>query len=338
MLKILHVPDLHLYDKEIGVSIGYAEQSVDILNIIKDEFIQGEYDLVTLGGDIQHAKINNTRYISIFQRMLKDIGILVKNKLEEKGLLNRLKVYDKEGKLIDLSGREGVLFSVRGQHDTNNIEEFTFFDLLIENEVLMNPRIVTLDGLQLNFINYSRNPNELVEKKLDTTEVLIGIYHNPILEKGVFIDTIIGKTISPGLHNLFRDVDLAIINDIHIPIPIYEVAKGESKTTVITPGSLGRTSFNKSHDRDFGNMVKVEVDENYDLKVELVEVDLIPSDEFFNKAEALKKKRTENAFNNFCLEIEDAKINYFDIYEELNRQVKDEEIREICFEILKQVD
>ena len=48
---------------------------------------------------------------------------------------------------IDLSGREGVLFSVRGQHDTNNIEEFTNFDLLIENEVLINPRIVTWSGL-----------------------------------------------------------------------------------------------------------------------------------------------------------------------------------------------
>lgn len=338
MIKILHVPDIHLYDKEIGVTIGNAEQSVEILRIIKDTFIQGEYDMVTLGGDVQHAKINNTRYLSIFQRMLSEIGILAKQRLDETGLIDKVKIYGRDNKEIDIKSMDCVLPSVKGQHDINNIEEFTFFDLLIENEILINPLYITVGGLQINTYNYTKEIDTLFNKREETTKAVISIYHNAIMESGVFIDTIIGKTISPKKTDLFRGVDLALINDIHIPIPIYEVANGLDKTTVVTPGSLGRTSFNKSHDRDYGNLVSVSIKDNCDISVELVEVDLIPSSEFFNKAEALKKKRTENAFNNFCLEIEEAKINYFDIEEELNKHVTDEEILKICNEILKQTD
>lgn len=347
-IKILHVPDIHLYDKEIGVSQGYPEQSLDILEKIQQEFIQGDYDLVTLGGDVQHAKLTNTRYISEFQKELRYLGILAKRRLRERGLLDKIKVIDRNGEELDVSKQSSILFSVRGQHDTNSIEEFTFFDLLLQNNVLVNPLTVTIEKLQINFLNYSKDIDEITGKRNNNTQALISIFHNAIVQRGIYLDSIIGKTISPTSCEIFTGVDLALINDIHMHIPTYDVLDGEDKTIVVTPGSLGRTSFNKSHDRDFGHMVKVCIEESndlnlkgeniYDLDVQLVEVDLVPSDKFFNKSLAFKKKRVENAFKNFCIEIEDTRINYFDVKDEIEKNVEDPEIKEICLQILESVE
>lgn len=333
-MKILHVPDLHLYDQDIGYSIGYADESIKILEKVKEEFITGEYDLITLGGDIQHAKIQKTKYISAFQRILAEIGVICKERLTEKGLIDKIELYDIKGRKMPKGER--FLLSVRGNHDTNPIEEFTFFDLLIDNEIIINPRYMIIDDLQINFINHTRDTSEFFEER--RAKVVIGIYHNLIMDRGVYTDGFLGKSLEPSELGIFKDVDLAIINDIHAPLPVYDVITGTQKTIVITPGSLGRTSFSKGQIRDYGNLVKVEIDENYDLNVGLVEIDLTPSDIFFNKEGLLKKKMIENAFENFSLEIADLEISYFNIYDELEKVVEDEEIKDICIEILKGVE
>lgn len=334
-LKILHSPDLHLYDQEIGHSVGYPEESLHILDEIYDEFIVGDYDIMSLGGDIQHAKISKTKYISAFQKKLRNIGEMSYKRLKERNILDKMIVYDIEGNIIDLSKIRSIIFTNRGQHDTSSVEEFTFFDLLIENKILINPRVVLIEDIQINYINYSKSVDDLKVDKKDNIKRMINIYHNPILEQGYFVDEIIGKTISPEKHNLFKDTDLAIINDIHKPLNIREFASDGKRTTIVTPGSMGRTSFNPSHDRDYGNLVRIDIDSDGNLKEYLIEVELTPAEEFFNKIEVYKQKRVENAFKNFSLEIEDIEMTYFDIHEKIEQYVKDEEIKEICYLILE---
>lgn len=336
MINILHVPDIHLYDQEIGNSTNYPEESIKILNIIKDVFINGNYDFITLGGDIQHAKIQKTMYISTFQKLLKEIGMLCKERLIERGLLDKIKAYDKNGNLINIYDKPSVLFSVRGQHDTNSIEGFTFFDLLIDNNIIVNPRYIILDDLQINFLNNCKDTVDLFEDKKDGIRLVIGLYHNLILEEGVYIDGFIGKTLSPKKLGLFKDVDLAVINDIHTPIKPYTVVTDNKVTKVFTPGSLGRTSFSKGQDRDYANLVSITVAESVDANY--VPFDLTPSEIFFNKDIVLKNKLVENAFKDFSLSIEDLEISYFDIYNELDKLNLDPDIKEICIEILKEVE
>ena len=334
-IKILHCPDLHIYDKEIGHSVGYPEESLYILDQIKDEFKVGEYDIISLGGDIQHAKITKTRYISAFQKKIKELGRLAYDRLKERDLLKDLRVYDLKNNLVDIENKKSVLFSNRGQHDTSSTEEFTFFDLLIENNIMVNPSKVFIRDLQINYLNYTKNIKELTTTRKDTTRKMINIYHNPIVERGYFVDEIIGKTITPENHNLFKDVDLAIINDIHIPLGAREVVANGQKTTIITPGSLGRTSFSKSHDRDYGNIVVIEIDSEYKMNTYMVEIELTPAEEFFNKIEVFKQKRVENAFKNFSIEIEDIEMTYFDVKQKIEELVEDDEIKDICYYILE---
>ena len=223
MIKILHVPDLHLYDQEIGNSVGYAEESIKILKEVREEFIVGEYDLITLGGDIQHAKIQKIKYLSIFQKILSEIGMVCKERLISRGLLDKIKVYSETGELINIEDNLGTIFTVRGQHDSNSIEEFTFFDLLIDNGIIINPRYICIDDLQISFINYTKNWDELKEDKRENIKSLIGIYHNLIIDRGVYVEGFLGKSIIPSDLKIFKDTDLAIINDIHTYIPMYDV-------------------------------------------------------------------------------------------------------------------
>ncbi len=333
--KILHIPDIHLYDIEVGCSVGYPEQSVKILEEIKEEFIVGEYDIITLGGDIQHAKLTMTKYISKFFKMMQEIGKLVRKRLEERDLLELLEVYDGKLVRIDLKEMESILFTVKGQHDKNVNEKFTFFDMLEENNVIINPSIIKINKTQINFFNYTRKVSELKKQKLEGIKSLIAIFHNPIMENGVHLDTIIGKVINPLEHGIYDNVDLAIVNDIHMQLPVREVNNMGHKTVIITPGSLGRTSFNKSHDRDIGNMIAITINEESEIECELIEMELIPAEEFFNKHEIVKKKIRENAFKDFSMEVENVKLGYFDIVEEINKKVPEEDIREICLFIVE---
>lgn len=334
-LKILHIPDIHLFDTEVGCSIGYPEESVKILDEIKEEFLVGEYDLITLGGDIQHAKLNVTKYISIFFKKMKELGEMVKNRIEERGITEELRVYDSKGEQIELKERGCILFTVKGQHDKNVNEKFTFFNMLEENGVLINPSVIIFNKTQINLFNYTRKENELKREREDGIKSLIGIYHNPIMESGIFLDTVIGKTVNPVKHGIFDNVDLAIVNDIHMPLPARELNSNGHKTVIVTPGSLGRTSFNKSHDRDTGNILAITINSESEIECEVIEVELTPAEQFFNRTEIIKKKARENAFKDFSLEVENVKLGYFDIVEEIYKKVTDEEIREICLMIVE---
>lgn len=329
------MPDLHLYDDEIGQSINYPEECIKILEEVIEEFSVGGYQMAILGGDVQHAKITKTYYISKYQKLLKELGSLAKSRMEQDGLLEMIKVVGCDGQSVNVKDYESLLFSVRGNHDTNMMEGFTFFDLLEENCVLINPRYVRLGDLQVNFLNYSKSVEDLIEKKEDGVRSVISIFHNTIVEGGVLVDAILGKTIVPSKTAIFKDVDVAVVNHIHMPIASYDVVSSGKKTTVLTPGSLGRTAFNKTHDRDFGNLIRFDIEDNYDVRVNFIEVELTPSEQFFDKVKVFKEKRMENAFENFSIEIEDIKISYFDIEEEIKKAVKDEEVRDIALKIVQ---
>ena len=333
MFRILEVPDLHLYDKEIGSSINYPEQSIKILDDIIDIYRNGDYDVVILGGDVQHGKLEKIKYISEFQRKLSLLGSLVKERLQDKNI--KMSLYDMNDNLIDNSDYVSWLISVRGQHD-NGREDFTFFDMLLENKILLNPRYIIIENTQINIINYCNRIEDLIEHKRDRVENVIGVYHNAILENGVFLDDIIGKTISPSKNLLFKETDLAIINDIHAQVNPYDVITDGHKTLVITPGSLGRTSFNKSNNRDSGNLVSVKVD-NTDIQVGVIKLDLIPAKQFFSE-KAIERKIKENAFKNFFITLQNLEISYFDIKQEIMKEVSDPVIRDLAIKIVEDVE
>lgn len=311
-LNILHIPDPHLFDDKVGCAPDYADESVRNLENIKNIFFTGDYQMITFGGDIQHKDMDRMKYISNFMKIFREIGEIARQRLEEIGALEKMTVYSQDGELVDLSEYTSLVFTVKGQHDSN-ADGYTFFDMLIDNKVLINPRTIMLEGLQYNFINYNKRADSFIEPRRPETKVMINSFHFPILERGILADGFAARALSPSDHGIFKDVDLAIINDIHKSIDPYSIETGGTQTLVMTPGSVGRTSLDEGQDRDTANLLQIEIDftDDYGLNAELVEMELKPADEFFNKGFVVQKKIRENAFENFRVELSTVEIDYF---------------------------
>jgi len=243
---------------------------------------------------------------------------IIEGKETNMGALEKMTVYNQDGEIIDLSEYNSLVFTVKGQHDSN-ADGYTFFNMLIDNKVIINPRTLIIEGLQYNFINYNKRADSFIEARRPETKVMINSYHFPILERGILADGFASRTLSPSDHGIFKDVDLAIINDIHKSIDPYSIETDGTQTLVITPGSVGRTSLDEGQDRDTANLIQIEIDftDDYGLNAELVEMELKPSDEFFNKGFVVQKKIRENAFENFRVELSTVEIDYFNPVEDI---------------------
>lgn len=342
--KFLAVGDLHLLDREIGATIGYAKESERNLRKINDFFEDSDNDFIILGGDIQHALPDDMREMSKWRSLLMEMRDKVKERLISSGLINELKVYDRDGNLMDIMKENSCLFSLKGNHDYKKREtresSFTFFDDLVESNIISVPQKIILGNTQINLYSSEECMNRLpIESGIDN---VIGIYHDPIVQDGRLVDNYMGTMISPDKHQFFAGVDLAILNDIHLQIAPYKVTTvGEdgigTETEVVTHGSVGRTSFNDSHKRDNALLTEVLLDEDGYISYELKVMELLPYKELFDYEKVIKVKKRENMFDQFSLEIEKIDKVKGDPRDDVRDMVLDDDIKEICLELLDEV-
>lgn len=345
-IKFVNVGDLHLYDKEIGATINYVEESSRNLGKVIDYYKENEdIDFVVLGGDIQHGKPNDLREMSRWRSLLIELRDLVYERMSGRGLLEEVTIYDAKGNEFDLD-EQSILFSLKGNHDYNRREprdkSFTFFDDLVEANILSVPKVLVYGDKQVNFYS-SEECQHPVEVGNEISGV-VGIYHDPIIQDGRLVDTYMGKMISPDEHKFFNRVDLAILNDIHLPIAPYRVVTTNEddsegyETCVITPGSIGRTSFSDSHKRDFALMVEVTLDyEEGEINYSLEQMDLLPYKELFDYEKVIKVKRRENMFEEFSLEIEKVDRVRTTPLEDIENMELDEDVKKLCVELLEDI-
>lgn len=336
--------DIHLFDREIGVTIGYPIESERNLKKLNREFKESDCVLQILGGDIQHAKPEDIRQMSKWRSLLIDLRDEVYERLVKTGLIDKMKVYDKDGNEMDIKSEHSCLFSVKGNHDYNRRESkdtsFTFFDDLVESKVISVPRTIVIEKTQINLYSTGECMNPVPRMK--GIETVIGVYHDPILQGGRVFNKYLGKTISPEEHKFFEEVDIAVVNDIHLPIDPYKVITiGKNgvanETTVITHGSIGRTAYNDSHQRDFAILTEITIEDNGDLSYELRKMDLFPYKELFDYEKAIKVKKRENMFEQFSLEIEKLDKVKADPREDIEKMDLDEEVKQICLDLLNEV-
>lgn len=334
-LNILHIADPHLYDGEVGCAPRYADESVINMENIKSIFENGDYHMITFGGDIQHKDMDRMKYISRFMQLFKEMGEIALERLKNIGVLDKIVVLGQDGEQIDLSEYTSLVFTVKGQHDSN-ADGYTFFDMLIDNKILINPRTIIIEGFQYNFINYNKKVNSFIEPRRHETKAMINSFHFPILERGILADGFAARALSPSDHGIFKDVDLAIINDIHKKIEPYSIETDGTDTLVITPGSVGRTSLDEGQDRDIANLLQIEIDftGDYGINADLIEMELKPADEFFNKGFVIQKKIRENAFENFRVELSTVEIDYFNPVEDIQALADiPDDVKEVAIEI-----
>lgn len=342
--KFLAVGDYHLYDREIGATIGYSLESERNLQKTNEMFLSSESQFLILGGDMQHGMPEDIRQMSKWRVLLIEMRELVYERLVSSGLIDVMKVYDVNDELIDIKNDKSCLFSLKGNHDYKKRvpreKSFTFFDDLVESNIITVPKYIIIGNTQINFYSSEECMNRI--DTLSGIENVIALYHDPIVQDGRLADKYMGTMISPDNHKFFQDVDLAILNDIHLQIAPYKVATlgddGVGTTTeVITHGSVGRTSFNDSHKRDFALLTEVSVGDDGFISYDLVKMDLLPYKELFDYEKAIKVKRRDNMFDEFSLEIEKIDKVKGDPRDEIRIMDIDSEVKDVCLELLGEI-
>ena len=344
-ITVLNSGDLHLYDREIGATVGYKEESTRNLMKLRDTFRESECLLHILGGDVQHGMPTNLRVMSVWRSILTEMREDVKKRLIDSGIVDQIKVYDHDDQEVDFINDVSCLFSVKGNHDYNRREDrnesFTFLDYLVKSGIIYVPKKILINGTQINFYSSEECRNPI--PKDEGIEAVIGIYHDPILQNGRLADRYMGnKMISPDEHKFFNGVDIAVLNDIHTPIEPYEVVTVDdenvgTRTLVITHGSIGRTSFSDSHKRDVAYLTAIEIGDGGDLSYALREMDLLPYLELFDYERVVKVKRRENIFDEFSLEIDKIDKVKGDPREEILAMEIDVDVKRSCLELLSSV-
>jgi DNA repair exonuclease SbcCD nuclease subunit len=329
--KVVNVPDLHLYDDEVGYTIGYYAQSIKILDDLIELYKKDEsIDLVILGGDLQHKQPNTLKSVTMFEKLLTKLATLVYRRLEMKGLLEHMTFHFEE--LNTTSGEYEwsslpateldtfrLLPSVRGNHDDSSDEYHSLFDHLLDLDIIIKPRILSIGTFQFNFIHYTHDESRLnLGKMYDDTTTIIAIHHTGVVEAGYNKEVMIGKRIDAGLTAAFAGVDLAVMNHIHH-------AWGERDyegTIVVTPGSAGRPGYDDKHKRDYYNLFAVtcieEEEQNIFDRSNYV-MPLIPWEQFFGAETTNEIKKRKSEFETFKLGVRDSYMDIFDPVKEILR-------------------
>lgn len=345
-LKVLFSGDIHAYDREIGATRGYADESTRNLRKLLLAYLESDAILHVLGGDIQHGMPEDLKLMSTWRSLLSQMRDAVRERLLASGMLERLKVYDANGELMDIMNDHSCLFSVKGNHDYNRrvdrSESFTFFDDLVRSKIISVPSRIVFGKTEINLYS-SKDFDKPLPVYSDEIESVIGVYHDPILPDGQLNDVYMGKKmISPNRYKFFNRVDLAILNDIHYQVAPYKVVTVDDagvgyETTAITHGSIGRTSYSESHKRDNALLTLVTIEDNGDLEYDLVPMELMPYRELFDHERVVKIKRRENMFQEFSLEI--AKVDKVreDPRDEIRKMGLDDAVSTICLELLDEI-
>ena len=342
--KLMFSGDLHLYDKEIGATIGYGEESTRNVVNLRKHYVDSDCVLHVLGGDIQHGKPDDIRLMSTWRAALIELRDLVRERIIESGLDKIMKVYDADGNEMDYMNEVSCLFSVKGNHDylkrVARKDSFTFFDDLVDVDIISVPKKIIIGDTQINLYSSEECSSPIgIDEGINA---VIGVYHDPIVQDGRLMDKYMGKMISPDKHKFFDRVDIAVLNDIHLPIEPYVVttvgADGVgTMTTVITHGSIGRTSFSDSHKRDHAFITEIEIEPGGVLSYELSEMELFPYKQLFDYETVVKVKKQENLFEHFSLEIEKVDRVKGDPREEILALSVDDEVKRSCLELLCEV-
>lgn len=334
--------DLHLFDREIGATKGYAEESSRNLTNLTKRFEGTNSLFMILGGDVQHGIPEDIRVMSDWRVRLAEMRDMVYTRLEKSGLLDTMKVYDADDNLMDIKSRKhSCLFSVKGNHDYNRRadrnDSFTFYDDLVDSRIISSPSKIVINQTEIHF--YHNGEYNQPKTPASDTKAVIGVYHDAIVKDGVVMDVHLGTSITPEKSKMFEHIDLAIVNDIHLQIKPYKVTTTKDdgttmETDVVTHGSIGRTSYSPSHQRDNALLTQVTISEDDFIEYELIELALKPYMDLFDYESVIKVKKRENMFSHLSLEVEKLNLVKKDPREDVAIMDIEPSIKQKCLDLL----
>lgn len=339
-MEIFVAGDLHLHTKEIRSTKKMVDNNEVMLDGLYDTVSEQEsIRLMLYAGDIQHATPSgkNTLFqTTMWENKFREMGVLMQERFDPKEVKVIMHTKEETREINQKLRRKEIypLFSLKGNHDIDNTEDFTFFDMLVEKGLLINPKALMVGTTQINFYNYGEAGE--VRKRYKGAEKVVGFYHD-----------IIATEESPfwvGKHPAYQDSevlvgeDLAIIGHIHTesePIIVDTVDGG--KCVVWYIGSMGRTSYATGQIRSYGHSGVFNTE---DLsKLGRVTIPLIPKEEYFNMSKEMAVRGIKKTYSDFRLGLEEDVVRQYTDPRDDIRGLKDipEDVMRVCVEILDEV-
>lgn len=329
---IWFITDLHLSDRELSTTKGMVSNSARILDEIYTTLLNNEnIKVVILSGDIQHRTPNKREVISDWTYKL----IQIRDLLEERCSNLGLKVYDKEGNLLD---KYSPLFSLKGNHDIDKHIKFTYFDELLKLGVITNPKKIIYGKTQLNLLNYGDVGNldeEIYEKDL-------GIDNYVLLAHDYIYDDTAPQwafELSEKGHAYHYSIleqlgyDKVLIGHIHEQRPIVELP---FNTLLWQVGCPARTSYTSNSERDEGYTAIIN---NNTLGLSALNLNLLHYEDYFKTVVTNARRERKNNLDEFSLNLDNASLVY-ESYEDSidNMEGIDEVVKEKAKELIRRVE
>ena len=315
---IIEVPDVHLYDKNIGSTLDYDGESLFILDSVLEvcdkvmEETGNTNTHVVFGGDLFHARLTDMEFFA--------------------GVCN---------KLTKLKEKVKGVYSLKGNHDISAKFKYSFYDLIIDLGVVSKTdKLVFGNGeVVVNIFDYALDTDQLQCERCEGNKTNIGVYHNNIIEVGLAEEEPIGIRIDPEKDGIFDNIDIAIINHIHTRMGDRSSLINGRSVRMITPGSVGRPGNFKYHEREDAVLPRITIYEDYSVKVSFITIFLTPVEEFFDLRKSLEIKRIKNNFKVFSDSIESLNITFEDAAMVIAKMKDiDEKIKTKTINYIKQVD
>jgi predicted phosphodiesterase len=298
MTKLAIIPDLELYDREIGHTHGYADESLKNLDNLIDSIVSGGYDLVVFAGDIVYNPFRSETYrAQVYRRFMR-----LQSYLSAK-MPNGVTIKNISGEIETINN---TVFAIQGNHDKSPNKE-TFFKFMLDTGVIHTPLEIIGESWSAHFLHYVKDAKLAIETSRghgrDKSKYNIEIMHLELDTAGII--SAHGELTTYGWNHI--EADLTVMAHLHTANELITQKRSDGTDfTVSVPGSIGRTKLNMATQRNFAQFVEVELESR---DVQQHKIELKDWQEFFDLGSSIKTQKLQKSLSSYSrdLEIQDFK-------------------------------
>lgn len=156
-------------------------------------------------------------------------------------------------------------------------------------QIMKTPEVLRIRDVQISFMHHQQGIADVTEYKptrCEWAKYHIALFHTPaIIPTQKLQGTMYSYNASSTskIAETLRDVDLAIVGDIHTPLSTFTVSSESGSTTVIVPGSLTNTDASDQNRHTTISIPIVDIDEESHVALSYHVFDLLTNRLTFNK-------------------------------------------------------
>ena len=147
-----------------------------------------------------------------------------------------------------------------------------------KEQIIKTPEYLFYNGVQISFMHYNQYAHSAVDytpTRLNEAKYHIALFHTPYVIPSTELYKVqmqYEASSNTTIEQCLKDVDLAIVGDIHKPLGQFDIKHSNGRvTTMIVPGSLTNTNAGLGSRHDYVNIPIIEISDKGTVKVEYLD-------------------------------------------------------------------